>query len=151
MKKGSLFFLGFFVVSGYLFLSDNPAWAQTCGGIMPGSIHHGLVFGNFTRNIEYGGITAGARPGEEETSLEMARRFRRGNPPGPAGGPGAAGPRKPKLDEDVNPPGPAGGPGADPKKPLLDKDDNAPGPAGGPGTNWENPPGPKGGSGASPD
>lgn len=128
MKKRSLFFLGFFVVSGYLFLSENPAWAQTCGGVMPGSTHHWLVFGNFTRNIEYGGISAGAHPREKEAPLEMARRFRRGNPPGPAGGPGAG-----------------------PKKPLLDKDDNAPGPAGGPGTNWENPPGPKGGSGASPD
>lgn len=88
----------------------------------------------------------------------------RGNPPGPAGGPGT---------NWRNPPGPVGGPGASPFYRgwhyrawrghnyywhprrlcwyLPDNDSNPPGPAGGPGTNWENPPGPAGGAGASPD
>lgn len=49
-----------------------------------------------------------------------------------------------------NPPGPAGGPGAGPGY-RHDKDNNPPGPKGGKGTNWENPPGAKGGKGTSPD
>ena len=71
----------------------------------------------------------------------------RGNPPGPAGGPGT---------NWKNPPGPVGGPGASRGRPdarphYRDRDDNPPGPAGGRGTNWENRPGPAGGPGASPD
>lgn len=80
MKKGGLFFMAFLLVSGCLFLTENPAWAQTCGRVMPASTYHLLVFGNVAWNIEYGRITAGANPREEKVPLEMARRFRRFNP-----------------------------------------------------------------------
>ncbi len=49
-----------------------------------------------------------------------------------------------------NPPGPAGGPGAGPRwKDNPNKIDNPPGPIGGKGTDWKNPPGSAGGPGAS--
>ena len=77
--------------------------------------------------------------------------YHHGNPPGPAGGPGAGyNPPGPAGGPGAgyNPPGPAGGPGAGPR--YKDRDNNPPGKRGGPGTNWENPPGPKGGPGVSP-
>jgi len=76
------------------------------------------------------------------------QHYYRGNPPGPAGGPG----RGPGWGGPGNPPGPVGGPG---RGPGYGGPGNPPGPVGGPGRGPGyggpgNPPGPGGGPGRGP-